>query len=501
VVLVVAPEPEPEGLGWDDERWRVPWLKGLRRPPADASWPRLMSVPHARAVDSLGAEFVAWSERTMGGRLRWWQRLAAARLLEVDDQGRLCWETVILSMPRQLGKSWLLRELALWRIHQAGRFGEQQNVMHVGNNLDVCMEVQRPARAWATQRPEYQVFEANGKERIVRLECGSRWIVKSKDRPYGFAVSLAIVDEGWDVKLSKVEEGLEPTMAEREQPQLLLVSTAHRLTSSLMLSRRRLALSELEDGGGSLLMEWSAPRGSRLDDRAAWRAASASWDARREQVLERRLVSALENTIEDPTEPDPVASFRAQWLNEWPPKIADPTGNTEDLLPPGLWSDRAVSGLVSSGPVWVAVEDAQGWGAAVAVASRLGDGRLEVDGWLCRDWDTAVSDVERIGRPIKELLVGASMLDRIPTEMAPRPRAAVSTMTRAGLALLRDLVATGQLVHDEVTSDIDETFAATEVRTTMAGLIITGSPAAHLVKAAVWAVAAAHRPSPSPSIH
>jgi hypothetical protein len=461
-----------------------------------------MSVPHRRAVGSLGGEFVRWSERMTGGRLRWWQRLAAARMLEIDADGRLVWEQAILSMPRQLGKSWLLRELAMWRIHQADRFGEQQNVMHVGNNLDVCMEVQRPSRAWAQQREdEYQVYEANGKERIVRRECGSRWIVKAKDKPYGFAVTFALVDEGWDVKLAKVEEGLEPTMAEREQPQILFVSTAHRLTTSLMLSRRRLALSELEQGDGSLLLEWSAPRGSRLDDRAAWRQASAHWDARRERVLERRLTSALENTMDDPTEPDPIASFRAQWLNEWPPKLADPTGNTEDLLPAGLWADCAVSGVETVGPVWVAVEDAEGFGAAVAVAARLPDGRLELDGWLCRDWDTAIEDVQRIGRPIRELLVGASLLDRVPDDMTPRPRAAVSTQTRTGLALLRDMVVTGQIVHDdEVTGKLDEVLAATMVRTTMAGLIVTGSPATHLVKAAVWALAAAHKPAPVPAV-
>jgi hypothetical protein len=501
-LVVVPPEPEPAGLGWNDPRFDVPWLKGLRRPPADGSWPRLTSVPHRRAVGSLGPEFVRWSEGNYGGRLRWWQRLAATRILEVDDTGRLCWETAILTMPRQLGKSWLLAQLCLWRIHQADRFGEQQNVMHVGNNLDVCMEVQRPARTWAQQREDdYQVFEANGKERIVRLECGSRWIVKAKDRPYGFAVSFAVVDEGWDVRLAKIEEGLEPTMAEREQPQILFVSTAHRLTTSLMLSRRRLALQELEQGEGSLLLEWSAPRGSRLDDRDAWRQASAYWSPRRADVMERRLASALENTIEDPTEPDPIASFRAQWMNEWPPKITDPTGNTEDLLPFGLWADCAVSGVSSSGPVWVAVEDAEGFGAAVAVAARMPDGRLELDGWLCRDWDSAILDVERIGRPVKELLVGASLLDRVPSEMTPRPRAAVSTQTRTGLALLRDLVVTGQIVHDaDVTAQLDEVFAATQVRTTMAGLLVTASPATHLVKAAVWALAAAHRPAPVPAV-
>jgi hypothetical protein len=365
------------------------------------------------------------------------------------------------------------------------------------------MEVQRPARAWAQQRPdEYQVFEANGKERIVRLECGSRWLVKAKDRPYGFAVSFALVDEGWDVRLAKIEEGLEPTMAEREQPQILFVSTAHRLTTSLMLSRRRLALSELEEGDGSLLLEWSAPRGSRLDDRHAWRQASAYWSPRREQLLERRLSSALENTVEDPTEPDPIASFRAQWMNEWPPKLTDPTGNTEELLPAGLWADRGEADVSSTGPVWVAVEDAEGFGAAVAVAARLPDGRLELDGWLCRDWTSAMDDVERIGRPIRELLVGASLLTSVPADMAPRPRAAVSTQTRVGLALLRDLVVTGQIVHDDnvPVRHLDEVFAGTQVRTTMAGLVVVASPAAHLVKAAVWALQAAHRPTPVPSV-
>jgi hypothetical protein len=210
----------------------------------------------------------------------------------------------------------------------------------------------------------------------------------------------------------------------------------------------------------------------------------------------------LANTIEDPSEPDPIASFRAQWLNEWPPKLADPTGNTEDLLPAGLWADRAEAGVASTGPVWVAVEDAAGFGAAVAVAGRLPDGRLEVDGWLCRDWDTAIGDVERLGRPVRELLVGASMLDRVPSEMAPKPRAAVATQTRVGLALLRDLVVTGQLVHDadKPTNDIDETLAVTQVRTTMAGLVVTSSSATHLVKAVVWAVGAAHRPTPVPAI-
>src|SRR5262245_56956623 len=45
--------PERVGLELHDDRWKVAWLRGLRRPPADATWPRLMTVPHPLAVYSL----------------------------------------------------------------------------------------------------------------------------------------------------------------------------------------------------------------------------------------------------------------------------------------------------------------------------------------------------------------------------------------------------------------------------------------------------------------
>src|SRR4029077_20606721 len=102
-----------------------------------AVWPRFMTVPHPRAVDSLGKAFVKFAEGREGRPLRWWQRLVAARLLEVDAAGVLVWDTLLLTMARQLGKSWLLRELILWRIHQADRFDEPQDVLHTGKDLQV----------------------------------------------------------------------------------------------------------------------------------------------------------------------------------------------------------------------------------------------------------------------------------------------------------------------------------------------------------------------------
>ena len=42
---------EPEGFGPRDPIWdAAPWLKGLRRVPKDATWPRLMTAPHPQAT-------------------------------------------------------------------------------------------------------------------------------------------------------------------------------------------------------------------------------------------------------------------------------------------------------------------------------------------------------------------------------------------------------------------------------------------------------------------
>ena len=495
---------EPAGLERTDPCWAVPWLRGLRRVPRDAVWPRLMSPPHPQAVGSLGRVFIRWAEARSGRPLRWWQRLVAVRLLEVDAGGRLVWETTILSMARQLGKSWLLRELCLWRIHQGDRFGEPQDVLHTGKDLAVTKEVQRSARIWAKARAGlYKVREVNGQEEIELLADGSRWMLRAKEAVYGYSVSLGAVDEGWKVRASSVDEGLTPTMVEREQPQLLLVSTAHRMATSLMLGRRQVALADLAAGGGDLLIEWSAPRDADLDDVAAWRLASPHWTPQRERLIARQLEKARAGDLEDPDEPDPVEAFRAQWLNQWPHRITLPTGNTEELLPAGLWAALAEP-VESDGPLWVAVEDDYGLGAAVAAATRLDDGRLEAGGWLCPDWDTALADVRRLGvaRRIRHLQVGASMLNRVPPGTMPAPKPAGAAETRVGLALLRDLAANRQVIHDEGTLELDRAVCAAHVRETPAGqLMLAHRGETHLVRALVWALNAAHKPAPEPAVY
>ena len=176
-----------------------------------------MTAPHPRAVGSYGPEFSAWSEARSGRPLRWWQRLAATRLLEHDAAGLLVWLVVLLTTSRQVGKSVLLGDLALWRIGQARRWGEPQLALLVSKDNAAAAEVHRPARAWARGQG-WKVREANGEQEIATPD-GSRWAIRGQGSVYSYSASLAMVDEAWAVDPAAVEDGLEPTMAERTSPQ------------------------------------------------------------------------------------------------------------------------------------------------------------------------------------------------------------------------------------------------------------------------------------------
>jgi hypothetical protein len=333
--------------------------------PASARWPRLMTGPHPAAVGTYGPDAVAWGEarrlhpRPSAGT-RWWQQLALARALEHDAAGALVWPVVIVSAPRQAGKSWLERIVCGWRIHQAGRFGgQEQAVLHVAHKLIAAQEVWRPAARWAT-RSGLAVRWANGEQQIETGD-GSRWLLQAANDGAGVAFSLCmtLIDEGWRVARSVYEEAIEPAMAEADSPQTWLVSTAGTAESDLMQTYRAAAVATLEDPGGVLLIEWSAPPDPDLDidDPAVWQAAQAHWDDRRAAWVQRKRDQAGER------------AFRQQALNQWVPSLTPP------VLEEGTYG-RVATRRGPSGALAFGADVAEDHSRAVIVA--LGGGVAEV---------------------------------------------------------------------------------------------------------------------------
>ena len=499
---------EPAGLPLTHPCWGVPWLDGLRDVPEDATWPRLMTPPHPDAVDTLGWLFVGDAEARSGRALRWWQRLVAVRLLEVDARDHLVWDVGILTMARQLGKSWLLRELLWWRLHQSTRFGEPQTLLHTGKDLSVCKEIQRPARIYAksaVRSDVYKVREVNGQEEIELREDGSRWMLRARTAVYGISANVAAVDEAWKVASEVVDDGVTPTMVERLQPQLFLISTAHRRATSLMLNRRRVALGALDHPGtADLLMEWSTPRDMPIDDRDGWRMASPHWTPQRERVIADALERALHGEIDDVDEPDPVEAFRSQWLNQWPTQLVR-ADKGEPLIAVDDWR-AGVSGADGYGPAVIALEDWFGQGAAVAIAREAGNGAFILAGWEYTRRTEAFRRVAELADmvPGSRLVVGATLHDA--KELVDLPVVEIITATgprtRAALALVRELVTAHRVLHDpQDGEEITDQLVAARVAQLSSGLALVAGTRADLLRASAWALSVAASVQPVGAIY
>jgi hypothetical protein len=306
-----------------------------------------------------------------------------------------------------------------------------------------------------------------------------------------------MVDEAWGVDPAVVEDGLEPTMAERVSPQLLITSTAHSRATALFPALRAGALAELDAPSETLLIEWSAPRGTAIDDRSAWRQASPHWSKGRERLLEQRLAKVVAGEQVDDDEVDPVESFRSQYLNIWPATVSGDPGSA-------LIDERDLDACVAEvdagqAPLFVAVADHYGRGAAVAAVAVLDDGRFELDGWTCATWAEAFGDVQLLTelRDRVDVIVAPALA----AEVEPRHGATVAVAgdTRAGLAVLRQLVAARRVVH-EGRADLAQ-LSTVRVREASSGLTVVAGTRADLVRASAWAILAATRPAQIPHIH
>jgi hypothetical protein len=452
--------------------------------PDDATAPRYLTGPHPDAVGTFGPEFVAWCadrpgihpRRTDG--LRWWQRMVAYRLLEHDASGRLVWRNALITMARQVGKSWLVRALVLWRIDQVERFGEDQTVIHIAHRLTTAAEVWRPAARWASGQG-WRVRWANG-EQVIESPDGGRWLIQAATDGVGvgFALSMLVADEGWMIRRAVVEAA-DPALAEAQSPQLLLISTAGDSSSDLFGTYRQGALDTLADPTNTLLVEWSAAPGAAMDDRDAWRDASPSWSARREAEVVDKLGKVAE------------LEFRQNFLNQW----VDSAHRTE---PPGVpaftaaeWA--ALAGYVPVGPTAAGVEAWFGQGVAVALAGPDGTGRVGVSVALVE----SVAQAAPLLAGIADVAVGKSVA-RDPA-LVGLPVRAVGGTSRQAVGDLRRMAAEGLLRHDGG-ADLAAQVLGLRVVSGPEGPRVKSTGRMDAIKSAVWAVEAARVAPEAPGI-
>jgi hypothetical protein len=464
------------------------WVKLIAGPmPQDATMPRLMSGPHPRAVGSYADAWLTFCLDRLDWRPHWFQRLVAARLLEHDLTGELVWSKALVSTTRQVGKSAVLRSLAMFRVacpEVWARGGEPipQVAFLASTTLKLASETMRPAMLWADRRPGWQSYRGAADPHIECLDNGGRWLLGAANATHGFSVNLPITDEAWGLAASAVEDHMEPTMLEAQMPQFLVTSTAHQDATMYVPQIRAQAADELAEPDDLLILEWSAPPGVTdvLDERA-WRLASPRWSDQRERLLRSKVKSPQVDAV----------SFRTQYLNIWPDKSE--LTMRHQLADPGLYARSQGQGATGLGElVVVAVEDWWGTEGAVAVAE-VREGRVHLSGQLFPTRSAAWDYVDGLTRALDadvRLVVGATLgTDPRLEAMAVAAELRGTRETRTALGLYRSLLRDGVLVHDVAAPDLTrQMLAARLASTSTAGIRFDETERHDLASAAIWAI-------------
>lgn len=476
------------GLSWDELCQDPPsWLQPFLEVPEDAAPPLYVSGVHPEAVGSYGPMLIEWAEAFLSERgqkltLRWWQRLAFVLQLQHRADGSLCWRVIIESGPRRIGKSVRLRVGTLWRLrHGPELFEPEQLCVHTGRDLAIVREVLRKAWPWADAQNGW-ASKRGMTEPEVSFNENNRWVARSKDSTAGYDCCLAHADEAWDILPSAIDDDLEPSMLERESPQLVLTSTAHRRATSLM--RGRIADVLAADDGETMILLWGAPPGADISDPAVWRAASPYWSESRRKLMASKYEKAMAGQ-DDPEfdDVDPVRGFMSQYLNVWhlaeTRKVGNPVVSEDDWK--GL-SAAAMDGVPDS----VAVEAWWGSGVSVAAAWKPASGPVVVSVESFENLPAAAAHVEELS-PRKPVLVGASLVEHAQWRDRRLRVKSMSTSTRTCIGDLTRFLAESKFIHDG-SKVLEDQVLSLRVSPGVNGPRIRSTDRADAIKAAVWAV-------------
>lgn len=246
-----------------------------------------------------------------------WQRYVADVALEIDpDTGRLIYREVVLTVPRQSGKTTLLLSLMVQR---ALGFGTRQRILYTAQTRGAArmkweeehVEVLKKS-IW---KNDFKVKLQLGHE-AIKWKNGSRHgvIPSTSTAGHGETLDLGVIDEAFAQVDNRLEQAFKPAMITRPMPQQWVVSTAGTVKSVFLKSKVEAGRKRVEAGvnTGVAYFEWSAPNDDDPEDEEVW------WGC----------MPALGYTIDiqairDDKESMDLADFRRAYLNQWPDASVD----------------------------------------------------------------------------------------------------------------------------------------------------------------------------------
>jgi hypothetical protein len=204
-----------------------------------------------------------------------WQQYVADVGLELDEDGVFCYREVILSVPRQNGKTALIHPVKLdrcisWSTPQRVIYTAQTGMDARKKMLEDEVPVLEASPLHGLVR---NIYRAAGQEAIV-WKNGSRisLTASARESGHGFTLDLGVLDECWNDVDDRREQAMLPAMNTRQMAQMWLTSTMG-TEASIYLNRKveagRHAVAN-DKGSGVAYFEWSIPLESDITDPSVW---------------------------------------------------------------------------------------------------------------------------------------------------------------------------------------------------------------------------------------
>jgi hypothetical protein len=365
-----------------------------------------LSAVARHVVAPLGIVSTSWPkvEQTcarLGWRFDGWQDGAGRLILSKRSDGEYAADTIVISIPRQVGKTYLIACIifalcllepglkVIWTAHRKSTSAETFRTFDAMSNRP---KVRPHVRQVLRGKGDESVWFHNGSS----IEFGARESGFGRGRS---DVDVLVFDEGQMLPESTLED-MGATQNVAKNPLTFVMGTPPRQRDAGEFFRllRDEALSG--DSEGTLYIEFSADEDADPMDRDQWRTANPSFPARTSERAMLRLRKKLKSDD----------SWRREALGIWDAKAAV-------VIPLNLWETLEAEGPSGDTPPAAMSVDASHDGALVAAACWLLDDQPHVELLAAGEWsdDNAAADwiAERAERKMAVVIDTASPAARL----------------------------------------------------------------------------------------
>lgn len=358
--------------------------KRSRRYAAPPRWgtPRTDRPTHGARLATIGA--------VLGTPFYDWQRQVADVGLEYDpDTGLLAYKQVIVTVPRQTGKTTLVFSWEVDRCIDPWWSQPQRVAYSAQTGWDARRKLIDDQAPMLEESPlvgfRKRILRGTGNESIT-FKTGSRIGLISGDKSagHGQTLDLGVVDEAFSDVDSRREGAMVPAMKTRRNSQLVVVSTAGTDESIYLQRLVQLGRTAVENGTteGIAYFEWSVPSDAEqealglphldVDDPEVWYRYIPAMNETAEAAIRAARASMSSES-----------EWRRAFLNQWT------TLETDRVIPAEQWEAICEAEAAPQGPLKLGLDVMPERRSAALVA--CGGGVAE----LVETFDGMVRVVER----------------------------------------------------------------------------------------------------------